>query len=98
MSNISMKFFEKIKHYGLKLSSDECKIFSSKIMYLEQIIDSKGRKLDPSRLSAIKKMSAPTNVSTLQAFLGLANYCSNFIPNMHILNALLNKLLKKDSK
>ena len=58
----------------------------------------------PSRSSAIKNMPAPphththTNVSPPQAFIGLAKYDSNFNPNMHILRAHLNKLLKKDSK
>ena len=56
---------------------------------MEQIIDAKGRKPDPSRLSAIKNMPA-------QAFLRLANYYGNLIPNMHVLRAPLNKLLKKD--
>ena len=58
----------------------------------------KGRKSDPLTSRAIKNIPAPTNVSTLQAFLGLANYHGNFITNMHILRAPLNKLLKKDSK
>ena len=77
---------------------DKCEFLKSKIKYLGQITDTKGRKPDPSRSSAIKNMPAPINVSTLQAFLGLANYYDNFIPNMHILRAPLNKLLKKDSK
>ena len=68
--------------------------FKSKIKYLGQIIDVKGRKPDSLRLSAMKNMPAPTNVSILQAFLGLANYYGNFIPNMHVLRAPLNKLLK----
>ena len=43
-------------------------------------------------------MPIPTNVSELQAFLGLANYYRNFISNMHMLRAPLNKLLRKDKK
>ena len=62
------------------------------------MIDTKGRKPDPLRLSAINNMSASTNGSDLQAFLGLANYYGNLIPKVHILRAPLNKLLKKDLK
>ena len=43
-------------------------------------------------------MTALTNISNLQAFLGLANNDGNFIPNMHVLSAPLNKLLEKDLK
>ena len=43
-------------------------------------------------------MPPPTSVSISQAFLGLVNYYSNFIPKMHTLRAPLNQLLKKDTK
>ena len=46
----------------------------SEIKYLGQIIDANGRKSDTSRSSAINNMCTPTNVPTLQTFLGLANY------------------------
>ena len=61
------------------------------------MIDVKGRKPDLSKSSAIKNMPAPTYVSTLQVFLGQANY-SSFIPNIHVLRAPQSKLLKKYSK
>ena len=89
-----LEIFVNIKQYGLKLSWDKCEFFKSKIKYSWQ----KGRMPNPLRLSAIKNMPAPTNVSTLQAFLGLANYYGNFIPNIHILRASLNRLLKKRFK
>ena len=36
-------------------------------------------------------MPSPTNVSSLQSFLRLANYNGNYITNMHTLRAPLNK-------
>ena len=56
-----------------------------KIKYLRQIIDEKGRWPDPSRANAIKNMPAIINVLSLKSFLGLANYHSNYIANMHTL-------------
>ena len=90
--------FKKIKEYGFKLSIEKCEFFLTKIKYLGQVIDEKGRKPDPSRATAITNMPPPTSVSTLQAFLGLASYYSNFIPKMHTLRAPLNQLLKKETK
>ena len=40
-------------------------------------------------------MSAPENISSLQSFVGLANYYNVFVQNMHCLRASLYKLLKK---
>ena len=73
-------------------------LFTKNQVFGTQIIDEKGRRPDPSRANAIENMPAPTNVSSLQSFLGLANYYSNYIPNMHTRRAPLNKLLKKDVK
>ena len=65
---------------------------------MRQIIDKNDGEPDSSPANTIKNMPAPTNVSSLQSFLGLANHYSNYIPNMQTLKAPLNKLLKKDIK
>ena len=90
-----IQVFERIEEYGFKLGAEKCEFFMSEIKYLGQIIDSDGRRPDPARAEAIKSMSPPQNVVKLQAFLGLANYYGIYIPKMHNLRALLNKLLKK---
>ena len=88
--------FERIKEYGFTLKDTKCEFFLKKIKYLGQIIDKDGRRPDPERSLAIKDMPEPHNVTTLQSFLGLANYYQSFIPNMHSLRAPLNELLKKE--
>ena len=44
--------------------------FLPKIKYLGQIIEEKDRRSDSSHANAIKNMPIPTNVSSLQSFLG----------------------------
>lgn len=90
--------FQKINEYGFKLSSNKCEFFMKQIKYLEQIIDENGRRPEPERAEAIKNMPPPNNITNLQAFLGLANYYSIYIPKMYDLRALLNDLLKKGEK
>ena len=77
---------------------EKYEFFLSKIKYLGQVIDENGRTPDPNSADAIKYMPALTNVPALQSFWGLANYYNSFTPNMRILRALLNLLLKKDVK
>ena len=62
--------FQKIKEFGFKLSIEKCEYFLPKIKYLGKIIDEKGRRPDPTHANTIKNMPAPTNLSSLQSFLG----------------------------
>ena len=39
--------FKKIKEFGFKSSMEKCEFFQSKIKYLGQVIDKKGRTPDP---------------------------------------------------
>ena len=91
-----LEVFKKIKKFCFKLTLEKCEFFLSKIKYLRQVINEKGRTPDPNRTDAIKYMPAPTNIASLQSF--LANYYNNYIPNMHTLRAPWNHLLKKDVK
>ena len=53
---------------------------------------------DTKKVEAIKNFKAPTDMSQLQSFLGLANYCSRFIKDFSTLNAPVRELTTKSSK
>ena len=80
---------------GFNLKDKKYEFLINRIKYLGLVIDKNGRRPDPARSSAIKDLPAPENVSSRQSFLNLANYYNVFMPNMHCLPALLNKLLKR---
>ena len=88
--------FNRIQEYGFKVKENKCDFFLERIKYLGHIIDKNGRRPDPDRSTAIKNMPEPTNITSLQSFLGLANYYQSFIPKMYELRAPLNELLKKE--
>ena len=92
------KVFAQIREFGFKVKEAKCDFCMNKIKYLGHIIDKDGRRSDPEKATAIKDMPAPDNVTTLQSFLGLANYYQSFIKNLHDLCAPENGLLKKDKK
>ncbi len=73
------KVFAQIREFGFKVKEAKCDFCMNKIKYLGHIIDKDGRRPDPERATAIKDMPAPDNVTTLQSFLGLANYYQSFI-------------------
>ena len=90
--------FAQIWEFWFMVREAKCDFCMNKIKYLGHIIDKDGRRPDPERTTAIKDMPAPDNVTTLQSFLGLANYYQSFIKNFHDLRAPLNGQLKKDKK
>ena len=92
------KVFAQIREFGFKIKETKCDFCMNEINYLGHIIDKNERRPDPERATAIKDILAPDSVTTLQSFLGLANYYQSFIKNMHNLRAPLNELLKKDKK
>ena len=73
------KVFAQIREFGFKVKEAKCNFCMNKIKYLGHIIDKNRRRPDPEKVTAIKDMPALDNVTTLQSFLGLANYYQIFI-------------------
>ena len=71
--------FAQIREFGFKVKEAKCDFCMNEIKYLGHIIDKDRRHPGPERATAIKDMPAPDNVTTLQSFLGLANYYQSFI-------------------
>ena len=88
------KVFAQLREFGFKVKEAKCDFCVNKIKYLGHI-DKVGRRPDHEWATAIKDMPASDNVTTLQSFLGLANYYQSFIKILHDLRAPLNELLKK---
>ena len=53
----------------------------------------RGGALDPEKVEAIAKLSAPTDVHTLRSFLGCCNYYEHFVPRYAHISAPLTDLL-----
>src|ERR1043165_4372906 len=63
---------------------------------LGQKVSHLGISTHKQKVDAIVQLEPPKNIPTLQTFLGMMNYFSNYIPFYAWIAALLFKLLKKD--
>ncbi|BHF81926.1 hypothetical protein SprV_0802506100 [Sparganum proliferum] len=88
---------ERVQEYGFRLRAHKCQFFIDSIKYLGFVFDVNGRHRDPENIRAIQRMPAPKNVSQLHSFLGLISYYGSFLPSLHDVRALLNRLLQKDA-
>lgn len=89
---------QRFKNAGLILQRDKCAFFQDDITYLGHVINKHGINKSRSKVEAILESPAPTNVSQLQSFLGLANYYRRFVPHASTILSPLYNLLKKDTK
>ncbi|KAL9964953.1 hypothetical protein ACROYT_G028670 [Oculina patagonica] len=87
---------ERCQGTGLKLNPEKCFVKQEKFKFYGVVCGKEGIQPDPSKVSAIKQMSSPTNRQELQTFLGLANYMGPFIPKLSSLTAPLRELLKEN--
>jgi len=61
------------------------------------MISEQGVSVDPRKIDTIRDWPAPTNVSEIRSFLGLANYYRKFVPNFSAIASPLTALLHKDT-
>ena len=62
-----------IEDNGVTLNIEKCKFAKKKIQFLGHLISKGGIEADPSKVEAITQMEAPTKISELRRFLGMAS-------------------------
>ena len=91
------KVLHTLKNCGIKLNYDKCKFYCDQVKYLGYVFDKNGIRPNPDKITPIVNAPCPVNVKQVQAFIGLCNYYSRFIPNFASTMAPLYLLLKKCS-
>ena len=88
--------FRRLGKHGFRLKPEKCGFLLSSVEYLGHQISKDGICALPSKVAAINKAPAPTNVQELRSFLGLLNYYGKFMPNLATVLHPLNALLQTD--
>ena len=71
--------FQKLREAHLKLKPSKCSFFKRRLHYLGHIVDAEGIHMDPDKVQDIKDWPAPTTVTGIRQFIGLANQYRRFI-------------------
>ena len=90
------EIFKRLKQYGLRISLPKCSFLNDQIIFLGHLISHGKIKIDPDKIISVQKFPIPSNVKSLQSFLGLAGYCRRFIHSYSTITAPLTNLLRSD--
>ena len=92
------KVFDRLREHQLYVKMEKCEFAQTEIKLLGHLISKSLIRMDGAKVAAIRDWPAPTKVTKLRSFLGLANYYSRFIKGYSKIACPLTDLLKKEKK
>lgn len=89
-----LKVMTRLEEAGLKLSLDKCQFCRPQVTYVGHIVSEHGIATDPAKVESVTKWKQPTDLTSLQSFLGFCGYYRRFIKNYSIIVRSLTELCK----
>jgi hypothetical protein len=92
------KVLNTLREHKLYAKIKKCELVQEKVEYTGHFISKDGIAVDPRKIDTIKNWPAPTNVSEVRSFLGLASYYRKFVEKFSTVATPLTALLHKDNE
>ena len=89
--------FQRLQQSGLTLNQEKCLFGVSSLTFFGHEVSASGVSPDIKKVEAIREARAPNNAAEVRSFLGLATYCSRFIPDFATVTEPLRLLTRKDA-
>ena len=87
---------QRLKDAEARLKKRKCVFLAREVVYLGLKIDQNDIHPVPEKVKAIEEMSRPTDVKQLQAYSGMVNYYSRFLPDLSAILSPFYDLLQKE--
>ncbi|CAK9291989.1 unnamed protein product [Gordionus sp. m RMFG-2023] len=88
----------KFQNAGLKVKKSKINFMKEKVSHFGYIIDENGIHPDKKKIIAIQKYPTPKDRHDIKSFLGILNFHTRFIPNLHGIIAELHNKTSKNVK
>ena len=89
---------ERLTEKGLTLNKAKCEFNKTKIEFFGLVFSGDGASADPEKVDAIRNAPHPKSADEISSLLGMAQYCSRFIPNLATITEPLRVLTHKGAK
>jgi hypothetical protein len=89
---------QKLREHKLYAKRRKCEFWLKEVSFLGHVVSNGGIVVDPSKVQDVLNWKAPTNVSEICSFLGLAGYYRRFIEGFSKLAKPITALLEKNAK
>jgi hypothetical protein len=89
---------QKLRDHKLYVKLSKCEFWLKQVAFLGHVILKGGIFIDPSMVQDVLSWKAPTSVSDIRSFLGLAGYYQRFIEGFSKISKPMTELLEKDKK
>jgi hypothetical protein len=89
---------QKLRYHKLYAKLSKCEFWLKQVTFLGHVISKGGISVDPSKVQDVLSWRAPTSVSDIQSFLGLARYYRRFIEGFSKICKPMTELLEKDKQ
>jgi hypothetical protein len=89
---------QKLRDHKLYAKLSKCEFWLKQVGFLGHVVSKGGISVDPSKDQDVLSSKAPTSVSDIWSFLGLAGYYRRFIEGFLNLSKPMTELLEKDKQ
>jgi hypothetical protein len=89
---------QKLRDHMLYAKLSKCLFWLKQVAFLIHVISKGGISVNPSNVQDVMSWKAPTGVSDIQSFPGLAGYYRRFIEGFSKISKPMTELLEKDKQ
>jgi hypothetical protein len=89
---------QKLRDRKLYAKLRKCEFWLRQVAFLEHVISKVGISMDPSKVQDVLSWKAPTSVSDIRSFLGLAGYFQRFMEGFSKISKRMTELVEKDKQ